>query len=179
MVRNRSRVQPEYINIIKLIDNFGISLVTTTTAFGLVLVLVFIGWYSSEKTISIHSIHSIKREAWYWLTVLATFALGTASGDLVAEKFKLGYMLTVVLFASLIALVILAHKKFRLGAVIAFWLAYILTRPLGASIGDYLSQAKKIGGLGLGTTVTSVAFLSAITALVIYLTKTKRDQELM
>jgi uncharacterized membrane-anchored protein len=162
-----------------LTDNFGVSLITTTLIFSIALALVFVGWYISEKTLSIHSIHTIKREAWYWLTILFTFALGTAAGDLVAEKFNLGYLLSIVLFAALIAVVTLAHKKFKLGAVIAFWIAYILTRPLGASIGDYLSQAKGDGGLGLGTTITSFIFLAAIAGMVIYLTKTKRDQELM
>jgi uncharacterized membrane-anchored protein len=160
-----------------LTDNFGVSLITTTVIFSIALAAVFTGWYRSEGTLSIHSIHTLKREAWYWLTILFTFALGTASGDLVAERFSLGYLLSVGLFAALIAAVTIAYKKFRLGAVLAFWIAYILTRPLGASIGDYLSQAKSDGGLGLGTTVTSFIFLAAIAGLVLYLTSTKRDQE--
>jgi uncharacterized membrane-anchored protein len=162
-----------------LTDNFGISLITTTIIFSIALAAVFIGWYRSEKTLSIHSIHTVKREAWYWLTILFTFALGTAAGDLVAERFNLGYLLSVILFAGLIAIVALLHKKFKLGAVLSFWIAYILTRPLGASIGDYLSQAKGDGGVGLGTTVTSCIFLAAIAGMVIYLTKTRRDQEQM
>ena len=133
------------------------------------------------------SIVTTKREAFYWLAILFTFALGTAAGDLTAEKFNLGYLTSVGIFAGFIALVTIAHYAFKayLGAehrhlsrnaVLAFWLAYILTRPLGASIGDFLSQAQSDGGLGLGTTVTSFIFLGAIILLVIYLTLTKKDQ---
>jgi uncharacterized membrane-anchored protein len=155
-----------------LTDNFGISLITTTVVFAVALALVFAAWYASEKTLSIHSITSTKREAFYWLTILFTFALGTAAGDLVAEKFDLGYPVAVLLFAGVIAI---AHFKFRLNGVFAFWAAYILTRPLGASIGDLLSQGQADGGIGLGTVGTSGLFLAAILGLVIYLTVTRKD----
>ncbi len=158
-----------------LIDNFGIALQTTTIIFGIMLAAIFAAWYASEKTLSIHSIFTRKREAFYWLAILFTFALGTAAGDLVAESFKLGYLLSAVMFGGLIAVVTIAHVKFKLNAVLAFWIAYILTRPLGASIGDYLSQAHDNGGIGLGTVVTSILFLSAILISVIYLAITKKD----
>ncbi len=169
-----------------LTDNFGVSLETTTIVFAIVLAVVFAVWYWSEKTLSIHSIVTRKREAFYWLAILFTFALGTAAGDLTAEKFNLGYLTSLLIFAGLIVFVTIAHYvvKGRLAvehrhqsrnAVLAFWLAYILTRPLGASIGDYLSQAQTDGGLGLGTTVTSFIFLAAILGLVTFLAITQKD----
>ena len=159
-----------------LVNNFGVSLQTTTTVFSLALVATFAGWYWREKTLSIHSIFTTRREAFYWLAVLFTFALGTAAGDLVAETLAVGYWKSALLFGGLIALVALAHRYLRLDGIWAFWLAYILTRPLGASIGDYLSQPRDVGGLALGTTGTSAVFLVAILALVAYLTITRRDQ---
>jgi uncharacterized membrane-anchored protein len=158
-----------------LVDNFGVALETTTTAFSLALAATFIAWYATEKTLSIHTIFTTRREAFYWLAILFTFALGTAAGDLVAERFGLGYLLSAVLVAALIAAVTLSYYRLRMNAVLAFWIGYILTRPLGASIGDYLSQARADGGLGLGTTVTSVIFLATILAFVTYLTITKTD----
>lgn len=129
----------------------------------------------SEKTLSIHSIYTTKREAFYWLAILFTFALGTAAGDLVAESLNLGYWISALIFAALIGAVTVAYYCFKLNAVLAFWIAYILTRPFGASFGDYLSQPHDSGGLGLGTVGTSVIFLVIILSLVIYLTKTKKD----
>jgi uncharacterized membrane-anchored protein len=158
-----------------LTDNFGISLITTTVIFSICLASTFISWYASEKTLSIHSITTTKRELFYWLTILFTFALGTASGDLIAEKFDVGYPLSVVLFGAVIAAIALAHFKFKLNAIVAFWVAYILTRPLGASLGDLLSQPTDNGGIGLGTVATSAIFLIAILVLVIYMAVTKRD----
>ena len=159
-----------------LTDNFGVSLVTTTIIFALALTATFLIWYQSEKTLSIHSIYTTRREAFYWLAILFTFALGTAAGDLTAEKLNLGYLVSALIFAALIAVVTLAYYIFKLNAVAAFWIAYILTRPLGASIGDYLSQDIKDGGLGLGATTTSIIFLAAILGLVIFLTLTKKDE---
>ncbi len=158
-----------------LTDNFGVSLITTTIIFSVALAACFVGWHYSERTLSIHSILTVKRETFYWLTILFTFALGTSAGDLTAERLNLGYLLSLVLFAVTIGAVTIAHKYFKLNAVLSFWIAYVLTRPLGASIGDYLSQSTTDGGLGLGTTVTSFIFLAAILATVIYLTVTKRD----
>jgi uncharacterized membrane-anchored protein len=158
-----------------LVDNLGIELQTTTIAFSIILAAVFGTWYWSERTLSVHTIVTSKREAFYWLAILFTFALGTSAGDLVAEKLELGYLPSVGIFAGAIAIVTVAHLRFKLNAILAFWIAYILTRPLGASIGDWLSQPVEETGLGLGTILTSLIFLSAILALVIYLTISKRD----
>jgi uncharacterized membrane-anchored protein len=158
-----------------LTDHFGVALETTTIVFSIVLAIVFAGWYASEKTLSIHSIVTTRREAWYWLAILFTFALGTAAGDLSAERLNLGFWPSAGIFAGLIALVAVAHFGLKLNAVLAFWIAYILTRPLGASIGDGMSQPKADGGLGLGTTGTSLLFLGAILALVVFLSITRRD----
>lgn len=156
-------------------DNFNISLVTSTIIFSIALAATFGAWYKSEGTLSIHSIRTTKREAFYWLAILFTFALGTASGDLVAEKLNVGYTLSVVIFGGIIAAITFAHYRLKMNAILSFWTAYILTRPLGASLGDLLSQSKSDGGIGLGTVVTSVIFLVTILGLVIYLTSTKRD----
>ena len=158
-----------------LTDNLGVSLVTTTVVFTVVLAAVFAAWWASERTLSVHTIVTARREGWYWLAILFTFALGTAAGDLFAERLAVGYWQSGLIFAGVIAAITVAHLRFKLDAVLAFWLAYILTLPLGASIGDELSQAKADGGLALGTTVTSSVFLSAILALVAYLAVTRRD----
>jgi uncharacterized membrane-anchored protein len=158
-------------------DRYNVPLTTSTTVFSVVLAGVFAVWYLVERTLSIHSIVTTRREAFYWLAILFTFALGTAAGDLVAEKADLGYAVSIAIFGGAIALVAVAHYVFKLNAVLSFWLAYILTRPLGASIGDEMSQkSHKYGGLGLGTTGTSYIFLGCILALVAFLTVTKRDQ---
>ncbi len=157
-------------------DHFGISLFTTTAIFSVILAGIFAIWYAVEKTLSVHAITSTRREAFYWLAILFTFALGTASGDLFAEKLALGYLVSAFIFAGVIAAVTVAYYKFKLNPVLAFWIAYVLTRPLGASIGDYLSRTPDVGGLGLGTTVTSAIFLVAILGLVVYLTWTKKDE---
>jgi uncharacterized membrane-anchored protein len=159
-----------------LVENYGVSLPTSTTIFSIALIATFAAWYASEKTLSIHTIVTTRREAFYWLTVLFTFALGTAAGDLTAEKLSVGYWNSALIFGGLIALVFFAHRVFKLNAVLAFWLAYILTRPLGASLGDGFSQPRDAGGLALGTTGTSVIFLLAILSTVIYLTITKKDR---
>jgi uncharacterized membrane-anchored protein len=158
-----------------LVDNLGVPLQTTTIAFSIILALVFGTWYAIERTLSVHTIVTSRREAFYWLAILFTFALGTSAGDLVAERLELGYLPSVGIFAGAIAVVAVAHFRFRLNAILAFWIAYILTRPLGASIGDYLSQPVEETGLGLGTILTSVIFLTTILALVVYLTISKRD----
>ncbi|MEO5595781.1 MAG: hypothetical protein ABIQ97_01355 [Lysobacteraceae bacterium] len=158
-----------------LTDNFGVSLVTTTIAFSIALTVTFAAWYAKEKTLSIHSIFTTTREAFYWLAILFTFALGTAAGDLIGEKMGLGYPVSLMLFAGLIALVAIAYYLFKLNAIAAFWAAYILTRPLGASLGDYLSQSHADGGLALGAMLINGVFLAAIVGLVVYLTITRRD----
>lgn len=158
-----------------LTDNFGISLVTTTVVFSAMLAATFAAWYAKERTLSVHTIYTSRREAFYWLAILFTFALGTAAGDLVAERFKLGYLVSAGIFAGLIAVIAIAHARFRLNGIFSFWFAYILTRPLGASIGDYLSQPQNEGGLALGTVVTSALFLATILSLVVYLSITRKD----
>jgi uncharacterized membrane-anchored protein len=158
-----------------LTDIHGVSLLTKTIVFSAALAIVFLAWFASQRTLSIHTIVTTRRETFYWLTVLFTFALGTAAGDLAAERLALGYLLSAFMFAGVIGLVTLAHYRFGLGPITAFWLAYILTRPLGASLGDFLSQSRTSGGLGLGTTVTSLIFLGAILIVVSYLTVTRRD----
>jgi uncharacterized membrane-anchored protein len=158
-----------------LTDNAGVPLTTTTIVFAVVLAVVFAVWFAVERTLSIHTIYTTRREAFYWLAILFTFALGTAAGDLVAERLDLGFLLSAVMFAGAIAVVAFAHYALKLNAIVAFWIAYILTRPLGASLGDYLSQPTGDGGLGLGTTATTVIFLATILAIVVYLTITRRD----
>ena len=158
-----------------LTDNLGVSLVITTIVFSIVLATVFGIWYAYERTLSIHTIYTTRREGFYWLAVLFTFALGTAAGDLTAERLNVGYAWSLVIFALAIAAVAGLHYGFGLNAVGAFWMAYILTRPLGASTGDLLSQPRADGGLGLGTTVTSIIFLAAIVVVVAFLSITKRD----
>jgi uncharacterized membrane-anchored protein len=161
-----------------LVDKLGLGLQTTTIAFSCALAVVFALWYLSEKTLSVHWIATTRRELFYWAAILFTFALGTSAGDLLTEKAGTGYALGVLMFAGMIAVVAVLRYGLKINAVLAFWMAYILTRPLGASMGDLLSQARSDGGLGLGTTVTSAVFLAVIVALVTYLTKTLRDEDL-
>lgn len=157
-----------------LTDALGVPLEVSTIFFSVALALTFAAWYLKEKTLSIHSIVTAKREAFYWLAILFTFALGTAAGDLMAEGLGLGYLTTGIIVAVAIAAFAIAWRM-GLNAILSFWAIYILTRPLGASIGDFLSQPHKYGGLGLGATTTSVLFIGAIIAAVIYLAVTKKD----
>ena len=158
-----------------LTDNLGVSLEVSTIAFAIALAITFTIWYVMEKTLSIHRINTTRREAFYWLAILFTFALGTAAGDLLAEGLNVGYLPSAGIFATAIAIVYVANKYFKLNSVTAFWAAYILTRPLGASIGDYLSQSPKDGGLGISIAVINCIFLLGILSIVIYLSKTKKD----
>jgi uncharacterized membrane-anchored protein len=158
-------------------DGHNVPLTTSTALFACILAVVFAVWYAVERTLSIHTIVTTRREAFYWLAILFTFALGTAAGDLVAEKFDIGYALSILIFGGAIGVIAFAHYVLKVNAVLTFWLAYIMTRPLGASIGDEMSQnSHKYGGLGLGTTGTSYIFLGCILALVIYLSITRHDQ---
>ena len=162
-----------------LVDNFGVALTTTTILFSIALIVTFAAWYLSERTLSIHSIFTSRREAYYWLAILFTFALGTASGDLVAEHFGLGYFSTGILFAMIITSLAAGYFLLGLDAILGFWLAYIFTRPLGASIGDFLSQPAEYGGLGLGTIITSALFLAAIATIVVYMSVSHDGEELV
>ena len=158
-----------------LTDARGVPLWISTTVFAVLLAAVFGVWYARERTLSIHTIVTTPREAFYWLTVLVTFALGTAAGDWTLELTGWSPGAAVLLPLGLILAVMVA---WRLGAgpVLCFWLAYILTRPLGANIGDFLGSPHADGGLGLGTLWTSVLFLGTILAVVIYLTRTQVDR---
>lgn len=160
-----------------LVDNFGVPLIVTTVGFSLALVVTFALWFGTERTLSIHSIHTTRREAWYWLAILFTFALGTAAGDLVAERFGLGYLSTGILFGMIIASLSAGYFLLGLDGILGFWLVYILTRPLGASFGDLLSQDPHYGGLGLGTVITSAVFLGAILLIVVWMTLTRDGEE--
>ena len=157
-----------------LVDNLGVPLATTAAIFAVALVIVFVAWYSSEKTLSVHTIFTAKREAFYWAAILFTFSLGTSGGDLLAERLAVGYALSAAIFAAGIAIIFTAYRLRWMNGVLAFWLAYILTRPLGASIGDLLTQPRTEGGLGIGTLPVSAVFLLLIIVLVAHLTKQQK-----
>lgn len=157
-----------------LTDSLGIPLEISTIFFSVGLAIIFALWYAKEKTLSMHSIVTARREAYYWLAILFTFALGTASGDLMAEGLGLGYLNTGIIVAVVISIIAIGWKR-GLNPVLSFWLIYILTRPLGASLGDFLSQPQKYGGLGLGASVTSFVFIAAIIGTVVYLTYSRKD----
>lgn len=131
-----SETAADFLNSNLGMDLTGVSLTTCTTVFAVALAVVFAIWYRRQGTLSIHSIDTVSREAYYWLAVLFTFALGTSAGDLVAEKMAIGYWVSAILFGLAIAAVAVAHFALGLNAVLSFWIAYILTRPLGASMGD-------------------------------------------
>jgi uncharacterized membrane-anchored protein len=162
-----------------LVDNLGVSLWTTTAIFLAALAVAFVGWYRSERTVSIHTIATRRREAWYWFAILCTFSLGTSAGELISDKLALGYEAAGLIFGGAIAVITLAHFGFKVNAAIAFWAAYIMTRPFSASIGDFLTAAPKGGGLGLGTNGISLIFLAVILAIVGWFTaqaRTRHDQ---
>ncbi len=158
-----------------LTDAHGVPPWISSTVFAVLLAVVFSVWYAREHTLSIHTIVTTPREAFYWLTVLVTFALGTAVGDWTLELTGWPPGKSVLLPLALILAVLVAWKL-GMGPVLSFWLAYILTRPLGANIGDYLASPRADGGLGLGTLGTSVVFLGTILAVVVYLTVTDKDR---
>ena len=148
-----------------LTDKLGVSLYLSTAVFSVALAAIFAIWYKSERTLSVHTIVTRRRELFYWGVILCTFALGTAAGDLATEALGWGFKVGVFVFGAAIGLVGIAYR-FGLNAVLAFWITYILTRPLGASLGDLLSQSTEYGGVGLGTVKTSIAFLSVIVTIV-------------
>ena len=180
----------------KLHDGLGVSLELLTIVFSVVLALVFGLWYSVEKTLSIRAVNTRRREGFYWAAILATFALGTAAGDYLLETLQHalsghswgqtgGLLISGALFGVVIVGAGVAHLKFKVNPVLAFWVAYIFTRPFGANIGDFLGGDPAsvlddqgnpgVGGLGLGAEVISIVFLTAIVAAIIYLTITKKD----
>ena len=159
-----------------LTDGFGFPLWASTLIFGAALVVTFTVWWLEERTLSIKSIDTTRREAFYWLAILMTFAMGTAFGDYLGDALGLGFGPSALIFGGAILLIAIGWRFKLIGEVLAFWLIYILTRPLGASIGDLLSQPVKDTGLGLGPNLTSLIFLVAIVASVSYLAVTKRDE---
>jgi uncharacterized membrane-anchored protein len=160
----------------RLVDDLGVKMETITIVFSIILSAIFGLWYASEKTLAMHSIDTAKRELFYWTAILFTFALGTATGDLFAETFKLGYAQATVIFGITIAIIAGSYHYLGINSVLAFWSAYILTRPLGAATGDLLSQPVKNGGFGFGTVGTSMLFLSIIASLIIYLSFKQKRQ---
>jgi uncharacterized membrane-anchored protein len=156
---------------------FGVPYVASTTFYAIVLVVIFTLWYRTEGTLSIHSIRTTRREAFYWATVLATFALGTATGDMTAKTLNLGYLASGIWFSVAFAAVAVAHWKFHLNPILAFWIAYVLTRPVGASFADYIAFPHSVGGLGVGHGPVALALTVVIVILVAYLAVTRKDVE--
>lgn len=152
-----------------LADNHIASLSTLTVSFSIAMLAGFALWYKKEGTLSIHSIDTASREAYYWLVILIAFALGTAAGDLISESLAQGYGVALALFSGLIAAIAIAHYVFKLNSILAFWMAYVLTRPFGASLGDYLSQSPKNGGLGFGLGIINMVFFVVIIISVYYM----------
>jgi uncharacterized membrane-anchored protein len=155
----------------------GIPYAVSAVFFAVALAVVFGAWYAAERTLSIHSIYTPSRELFYWATVMTTFALGTATGDMTASTLGLGYFTSGLMFAVLFVLPGLAYRLFRLNAIAAFWVAYILTRPFGASFADWAGKAKSLSGLGLGTGGVSMVLVVMVVILVGYLTLTHNAAE--
>jgi uncharacterized membrane-anchored protein len=155
----------------------GVPYLMSTTFFALALGVIFVAWYATEKTLSIHSINTPRRELFYWATVMATFALGTAAGDMTASTMGLGYFTSGVMFGILFVIPALAYRLISLNPILAFWMAYILTRPFGASFADWAGKSNSLSGLGLGTGEVSVILGVLIIVLVGYLTVTHKDVE--
>jgi uncharacterized membrane-anchored protein len=153
----------------------GVPYIASTIFYAIVLAVVFRAWYLSEGTLSIHSIHTPRRELFYWAAVLATFALGTAAGDLTAVTFGLGYFGSILLFVAVIAIPAIGYFRFGMNSILAFWFAYVVTRPIGASIADWLAVSSARGGLALGTGPVSIVLAAAIAGFVYYLAKTGKD----
>jgi uncharacterized membrane-anchored protein len=154
---------------------FGVPYFASATFYAVVLVAVYLVWQRTEHTLSIHSIDTARREVFYWLAVVATFALGTAAGDLTAVTLHLGYGLSIVLFAVIILIPVFGYRVLRWNSIFSFWFAYVVTRPLGASIADWFGKAKSVGGLGVGNGVVSVVLALLIIGFVSYLAITRRD----
>lgn len=150
-------------------DTFGVSLFHLSIIFTIAMLAGFIIWYLKEKTLSIHSIDTASREAFYWVIILLAFALGTGTGDLISEYFALGYGLALIIFGGLISLIAFGVYVLKLDRTLGFWLAFILTRPFGASLGDFLTQPTANSGLGINMAFINATFLIIIVGLVIKL----------
>ncbi len=153
----------------------GVPYIWSAITWGVTLTVIFVLWYLSERTLSVHSIYTRRRELFYWAAVLATFALGTAAGDMTAVTFQLGFFASGILFAVVFAIPGVAYRWFGLNEIIAFWFAYIITRPLGASFADWLAVPSSLGGLNLGKGTISIASWILIVAFVAYLAISHRD----
>jgi uncharacterized membrane-anchored protein len=154
---------------------FGVPYIASSLLYAIALAAVFTGWYRTEKTLSIHSVNTPRRELFYWAAVVATFAMGTALGDLTATTLGLGYLASGLLFAVVIAIPAIGYWRLRWNAIFCFWFAYVATRPLGASFADWLGKPKSAGGLGLGDGPVALALTIAIFCLVAFLAVTRRD----
>ncbi|HYS41773.1 MAG TPA: hypothetical protein VEO01_39660 [Pseudonocardiaceae bacterium] len=154
---------------------FGVPYIASTVLYAIVLAAVFVTWRRTEGTLSIHSIDTVRREAFYWAAVVATFALGTAAGDMTAVTLHLGYTLSIVLFAVAILVPCAGYRWLRWNSILAFWFAYVLTRPLGASVADWLGKPTDLGGLGVGGGPVSLVLALLIAGFVTYLSVTRRD----
>jgi uncharacterized membrane-anchored protein len=154
---------------------FGVPYPVSSVLYGSLLAGVFIAWEKTEKTLSIHSVDTARRESFYWAAVVATFALGTALGDLTATTFGLGYLASAFLFAGIIAVPAVGWWKLNWNPIFSFWFAYVITRPLGASVADWLGKPRSAGGLGWGSGSVAIGFAVAIFGLVAYLAVTRAD----
>jgi uncharacterized membrane-anchored protein len=154
---------------------FGVPYVASSVLYGVVLIAVFVSWQRTERTLSIHSIDTDRREAFYWAAVVATFAMGTAVGDLTAVTFNLGYLGSGVLFAAVIAVPAIGYRRLGWNPILCFWVAYVATRPLGASFADWMGKPSSAGGLGWGDGTVALILTALIVGLVGYLTVTRRD----
>jgi len=155
----------------------GVPYMLSTIGFAAALAIIFAAWRQVEGTLSIHSIYTFRRELFYWATVIATFALGTAAGDMTATTLQLGYLVSGFLFIVLFGLPGLLHRRFGLSEITAFWSAYVMTRPLGASFADWFGRSPDLGGIGYGTGQVSIVLAAIIVAFIIYLTVTRRDTQ--
>ena len=154
---------------------FGVPYIASSLLYAVVLAAVFISWYRVEGTLSIHTVDTPRRELFYWAAVVATFAMGTAVGDLTATTFGLGYFASGLLFAAVIAVPAIGYFRLRWNAIFCFWFAYVATRPLGASFADWMGKPKSVGGLGLGDGPVALALTAVIFCLVAFLAITRRD----
>lgn len=160
-----------------LVDHLGVSQEAASIGFAIALAATFAVWYLVERTLSIHTIYTTRRELFYWLAILLTFALGTAAGDLAAEGLNLGYLQAGLMYGAVIAVIAFGYFGLKMNSILAFWLAYIVTRPMGASFGDLLSQPIGNGGLELGTVITSAVFLTVIAGVIVYMTLSHEGEE--
>ena len=160
-----------------LVDHLGVSQEAASIGFAIALAATFAVWYLVERTLSIHTIYTTRRELFYWLAILLTFALGTAAGDLAAEGLNLGYLHAGLMYGAVIAVIAFGYFGLKMNSILAFWLAYIVTRPMGASFGDLLSQPIGNGGLELGTVITSAVFLTVIAGVIVYMTLSHEGEE--